>query len=216
MVSLRLTAALLLTVVATPGLPSVFGASEAGTSAPVGFVSRVQNEASVLSGGKAILAIAGTPVAMKNELRTGAEARLEVTFNDGTVLTLGERANMIVDSFVYDPGNGSGEAILRATEGAFRFLTGKIKELEGRRIAVVTPVAEIGVRGTEFWGGPIDAVYGVLLLQGEVAVSTQAGSVVLSQPGEGTHIASPLGAPASPAPWDGLAIARAVATVSFR
>ena len=44
-----------------------------------------------------------------------------------------------------------------------------------------TPVADIGVRGTEFWGGPINAKYGVLLLEGEVTVSNQAGSVTFGR-----------------------------------
>lgn len=48
------------------------------------------------------------------------------------------------------------------------------------------------MRGTEFWGGPINAKYGVLLLEGEVTVSNQAGSVTLSAPGQGTDIASRL------------------------
>ena len=78
-----------------------------------------------------------------------------------------------------------GETVLQATKGAFRFATGKIKELKDKKIALSTPVADIGVRGTEFWGGPINAKYGVLLLEGEVTVSNQAGTVTLAGTGQG-------------------------------
>ena len=75
---------------------------------------------------------------------------------------------------------------------------GRIKELEKKSITVSTAFANIAVRGTEFWGGPIDAKYGVLLLEGEVTVSNQAGSVTLSKKGEATNLASPADPPGAP------------------
>jgi hypothetical protein len=137
-----------------------------------------------------------------------------VTFRDNTVLTLGENARVVVDSYVYDPDKSTGEALLQATQGAFRFATGRLKELKEKKIAVSTPVADIGVRGTEFWGGPIDAKYGILLLNGEVTVSNQAGSVTLT-PGQGTDIPSPLDAPGEPKAWGAEKIARAIESVAL-
>ena len=169
--------------------------------APVGFVDKVENEAKVVSGDSGATAIIGTPVHMKDELRTGAEGRLQVTFRDNTVLTLGEKASVVIDLYVYAPDRDVGETVLQATKGAFRFASGRIKG---------QPVADIGVRGTEFWGGPMDQKYGVLLLEGEVTVSNQAGSATLSTPGQGTDIPprsmrqgrSRPGAPTKlPAPW---------------
>ena len=83
------------------------------------------------------------------------------------------------------------------------------------KIAVTTPVADIGVRGTEFWGGPMDGQYGVLLLEGVVTVSNQAGSVTLSAQGQGTDIPSPLDPPGAVKPWGADKIARAVASVAL-
>jgi hypothetical protein len=80
--------------------------------------------------------------------------------------------------------------------------------MKDRKIAVSTPLADIGVRGTEFWGGPLDT-YGVLLLEGEVSVSNQAGSVVLAKPGQGTDIPSPLDPPGAPTAWPEEKVARA-------
>jgi hypothetical protein len=111
---------------------------------------------------------------MKDELRTAANARLQVTFLDETQLTLGEHASVVIDRYVYDPNRGVGETFLQVTKGAFRFATGRIKEMKDSKIAVSTPLADIGVRGTEFWGGQLDK-YGVLLLEGKVTVSNQAG-----------------------------------------
>jgi hypothetical protein len=131
------------------------------------------------------------------------------------VLILGENAIVVIDRYLFDPDRGVGEALLRTTQGAFRFVTGKIKQLKNKTITVSTPVAQLGVRGTEFWGGPIDETYGVLLLEGEITVTNQAGSVALSLPGQGTAIPSPFEAPAPPSAWAAEKIARAVATVAL-
>jgi hypothetical protein len=179
-----------------------------------GLVNKVENEAQIISASGATRATVGTPVQKKDELRTGANGRLQVTFRDNTVLTLGEHASVVIDRYVYDPDHGIGETVLQATKGAFRFATGRIKELKDHNIAVSTPVAYIGVRGTEFWGGPLDK-YGVLLLQGKVTVSNQAGSVVLSNPGQGTDIPSPLDAPGGPSAWPADKVARAIETITL-
>jgi hypothetical protein len=195
------------------GLPLI--ASAADDPAAIGTVDKVENEAKVVSGDTAAAAIIGTPIHMRDELRTGPEGRLKVTFRDDTVLTLGEKASVVVDSYLYDPDQNIGETVLQATKGAFRFASGKIKDLKQNKIAVSTPVADIGVRGTEFWGGPLNGKYGVLLLEGEVTVSNQAGSVTLSAAGQGTDIPSPLDRPGPVQPWSADKIARAVATVAL-
>ena len=183
--------------------------------APVGFVDKVENEAKVVSGDSGATAIIGTPVHMKDELRSGADGRLQVTFRDNTVLTLGEKASVVIDRYVYAPDRDVGETVLQATKGVFRFASGRIKGLKRSNIAVSTPVADIGVRGTDFWGGPMDQKYGVLLLEGEVTVSNQAGSATLSTPGQGTDIPSPLDAPGPVQAWSADKIARAVASVAL-
>ena len=195
------------------GLP--LAANAADDPAAVGFVDKVENEARIVSGETAAAAIIGTPVHMKDELRTGPEGRLKITFRDNTVLTLGEKASVIIDRYVYDPDQSTGATVLLATKGAFRFASGRIKEMKGSTIAVTTPMADIGVRGTEFWGGPIEGKYGVLLLEGEVVVSNQAGSVTLSQTGQGTDIPSPLDPPDPVKAWGADKIARAVASVAL-
>ena len=150
----------------------------------VGTVTRVQNQAQI----GAATAVAGTPVHMNDRRRTGANARLEVTFNDNSTLTLGENANVAVDRYVFDPNKSSAQVVLNATHGAFRFAGAKIEQMNHKNIVVNTPNAALAVRGTHFWAGPIDGKYGVLLLTGKVGVSNKAGAVTLTRPGMGTDI----------------------------
>jgi hypothetical protein len=183
--------------------------------AQVGVVKKVENEASIAVASAARPALVGTPVHLKDELRTGADGRILVVFNDETELTLGEKASVVIDRYVYDPDKGTGDAALQTTRGAFRFVTGRMKELAGKSITVSTPFANIAVRGTEFWGGPIDETYGVFLLAGEVVVSNGAGTVTLSKTGQGTTLVSAGEPPSTPSNWPEAKVARAVATVTL-
>jgi hypothetical protein len=181
----------------------------------VGVVNKVENEASIAVASAARPAIVGMAVHMKDELRTGANGRMLVTFLDDTQLTLGANTSVVIDRFVYDPGNGIGQTLLRSSKGTFRYFTGRAKDLKENSIIVSTAFANIAVRGTEFWGGPIDAKYGVLLFEGEVSVSNQAGQVTLSKTGEGTNIPSALDPPSEPTIWSEAKVARAIATVAL-
>jgi hypothetical protein len=173
---IRYFAGLILLVI----LPLLSWTIDARAADAVGSVTKVVSPASP--------AAVGATVRMNDRLRTGPNGRLQVTFSDGSVLTLGENANVVVDRFVYNPQKSKGEVLLTSTKGAFRFAGGKIKQMSQRDIKVKTPSAALAVRGTEFWAGPIDGQYGVLLLSGHVNVSNRAGAVRLSSPGMGTDI----------------------------
>ena len=86
--------------------------SRAMAAGQVGTVTQVQNQAQVGSR----TAVVGTPVYMNNQLRTGANARLKITFSDGSDLTLGENARVVVDQFVYNPSKSKGAVVLSAAQ----------------------------------------------------------------------------------------------------
>lgn len=167
----------------------------------VGMATKVVSPAQVENEPAAV----GTLAHMNDELRTGASARLQVSFRDSTELTLGENATVVVDRFVYDPDAGTGEVVLKTGVAALRMATGKISELRNKKITVTTPFATIGVRGTDFWWGPIDGHFGVLLLsESKVEVRNDAGAVLLDKAGYGTDIDQMKGrngAPSRPYKW---------------
>src|SRR4029453_5849527 len=96
-----------------------------------------------------------------------------------------------IDRYVYNPDKSTGELALKSASGALRFVGGSIEQLQTKKITVATPVRAMAVRGTDFWAGPIDGQYGVLLLKGNVRVSNRAGAVTLNRPGWGTDIPLP-------------------------
>jgi len=157
---------------------------DARAAESVGSITNVVNPAQIGSGTAAV----GTPVYMNQRLRTGPDGRLQVTFRDQSVLTLGENANVAIDRYVYNPSKSSGQLALNASRGAVRFVGAKIEKLSKKKIIVSSPQGAMAVMGTDFWAGPIDGQYGVLLLKGKVRVSNRYGAVTLSRPGYGTDI----------------------------
>ena len=136
-----------------------FGAHLA-VAATVGTVSKVENQAHIGSAA----AVVGTPVQTNDELSTGPKSHLEVTFSDDTKLTLGENAKVVIDRYVFDPDKSVGELALSTSAAAFRLATGKISEMQDRKISVAAPFAALAVRGTDFWWGPINGHFGALLV----------------------------------------------------
>ena len=191
-----------------------FVAGPASAATDIGKVDRVQCEArGTIDGATSALSVDATVFAGE-AISTGADARLALTLADGTTLTLGERASLTLDDFIFRP---AGETRFRASVvGAFRFVSGKLGPHAKRDAEVTTPVATIGVRGTDFWGGPINGEFGVVVLEGSVTVTTRGGTIVLRAAGQGTDIAGADTPPGQVKIWAKAKLDRAIATVTFR
>jgi hypothetical protein len=197
-------------------LVSGFAGCECAAQDAIGTVSRIQGEASGTRNGATRALAPNSAVFLNETVATGETARLEVTFTDNTRLTLGEKAKLTLDNYVYDSATGRG-TIKFGLLGAFRFVSGQVSKLASAEVSVTTPVAIVGIRGTEFWGGPIDGqALGVFLIEGSVSVSNGAGQQILNLPGQGTNIAAPGAAPGPVTFWPPDKVGRAIATVTFR
>jgi hypothetical protein len=190
-------------------------AGPAAAAEAIGSVTRIEGEARGKLNGNDVTIRFGAEILLDEQLTTGAGARLEVTFVDGTKLTVGEKATLTVDRFLYRP-RGLGNAFNAVVTGPFRFVSGKLGKTAASSAQVQTAFATIGIRGTNFWGGPIDGHSGVVLLSGAVTVGNSAGSVELTRPGQGTDIAGPAAPPGAVKIWPREKVARALATVTFR
>jgi hypothetical protein len=208
-------AALAMLAAAVHTLP---GAAQSSRSelAALGTVDRVQGEATLLRGSRTSPVLAGQPVASGDTLSTAGESRLLLVFTDGTQLTLGERAEAFIDHFVYNPLKKSGAAFVDIVRGAFRFTAGRIREFSDKRIEVRTGSATLAADGSDFWGGPVDNAYGVLLLDGRIEVRNGAGMVLMHKKRLGSTIAAPGAAPEMPVRWNKHQVSKAVATVAFK
>jgi hypothetical protein len=187
----------------------------AGAQEVVGATSRVQGTATATDSQSSRQLQLASPVNKADQLATGDQSRLEVTLTDATVLTMGANATLKVNEFVYQEPSLTNALEVFAV-GAFQLVSGAVNKPDGDNIKVVTPAAALAIRGSNIWGGPIDDAYGVFLIDGQVTVTTNAGSVTLTEPGSGTNIADIDQPPGPVTQWPQQKVDRAVATVAFQ
>lgn len=113
------------------------------------------------------------PVVSDQRLETGAESGLHVRFLDETDLWLDAESDLVLDQVAYDPEGGTGRFIIELGPGLFRMVTGL---LDHQSYSVRTPVAVIGVRGTDFAVSvAANGATRVTVYSGEVTVAPRGG-----------------------------------------
>ena len=121
-------------------------------------------------------------VYMNEVVETGEESALVVKFSDGSKLTLGENAKIVIDKYVYNPADSTGEQSLTLTKGAFRFLSGALPK---ESVKLSTPAVTIGIRGTELiFDVAEDGETEMSTISGEADATDGAGETLTVLPDE--------------------------------
>lgn len=121
-------------------------------------------------------------------IHTGESSAARLIFADRTDFMIGANSEVVLDKFIYDPNSNSGQLILRATKGLMKFRTGT---MSSRSYRIDTPVATVGVRGTEFVIKIFEGVTTIQVISGEVIVIDLAGNEVIVRPDERAIIFPP-------------------------
>jgi hypothetical protein len=147
----------------------------------IGSAASLRNRVEGIVGGGLRPLQQGSEVYQDEVVRTGDASVVQLVFLDSTDLRVGPKSEVALDRFVYDPGGSTGSVWVRAALGIFRFVTGSQQK---QNYLIRTPVASIGVRGTIFDLLVLPTRVTVILVEGEIDVTTLQGRVVtLSQPG---------------------------------
>jgi ferric-dicitrate binding protein FerR (iron transport regulator) len=133
------------------------------------------------------------PLFIRDQVATGGGSRLTMKLGRDTTLKLGEWGRVVIDRYIVDAGGeitlGSGSMLFDRPAGA-----------KPMPVTIRSPYGLIAVRGTRFFAGPSNDVFGVFVAHGRVTVSAAGKSVTL-RAGEGTNIARPGAQPTPPAKW---------------
>ncbi len=94
----------------------------------------------------------GARIFVGDTLSTASGATLQVRFNDRGIVALRADSRFVVERFEHtgDPVTDRSEFSL--LKGGFRAITGAIGEVNPDAYSINTPVASIGIRGTEHFG----------------------------------------------------------------
>jgi len=161
------------------------------SASPIGQVLDLNGEAfAVHADGTRIQLGKGDAVYEGDVVQTGGgDSAVRMVFTDKTEFSLGSDARLALDQLVFNPDTQSGSAQFSVLKGVFIFASGQIAKSDNTDMVVTTPVATIGIRGTEVAGRVADVDSQFTILHGSIEVTTSAGSVTLDESGETTQVA---------------------------
>lgn len=163
-------------------------------------VPNIQRNKETLTGPK------GTKVEMNDAVRT-TQGKVGITFADDTKVLVNENSRLVIDDFVYDPATTKGGKLaVNVAHGTVRYASGQIAKNNPQSVSVNTPVATIGVRGTDFTATVDEFGRSTIVLlpscpfgwrdierdckTGEISVTTDAGFVIMNKPFQATKVDS--------------------------
>jgi hypothetical protein len=95
-------------------------------------------------------AVSGTRLQISDHVTTAPGASAAIVFRDGTLLTLGSGADILLRDYVFEPKQDKFAFSLYLAKGSAIYESGKIGKLSPQSVDVETPSATVGVRGTRF------------------------------------------------------------------
>jgi opacity protein-like surface antigen len=113
----------------------------------IGDATRVERAVTGDFGGAARPILRGGAVFPNETIATEAASAADLTFRDETSIAIGPLARVLLDRFVYNPDGTARRSVLTAARGALRWTSGRSR---ANAYQIRTPLAAIGVRGTQF------------------------------------------------------------------
>lgn len=91
----------------------------------------------------------GDEIFVEDSIMTGPKSFAVIQFLDGAKVTVKPDSEIVIEDYVYN-GNAEDKATLNLVSGGLRVITGAMAKSNPENYKVKTPVALMGVRGTEF------------------------------------------------------------------
>ncbi|MCX7177000.1 MAG: FecR family protein [Proteobacteria bacterium] len=156
----------------------LFGAAAKAADAPVGEVSFLIGSARVAAGPDSPRdLVRGDRVSAGQVIETGDNGHVHLRFVDDGTVAIRPQSRLRIEDFHYDPANPRENRIKFSLEqGTLRSITGRAGEAAKDRYRLNTPIAAIGIKGTDFI---------VQVVNDTTRVAVNSGAIVLAPLGEG-------------------------------
>jgi hypothetical protein len=94
--------------------------------------------------------ITGSKIYFGDTIIVSEKSNAQILLLDETALTIGEKSELTIDDFVYDPQTKVGKIVSNIKVGTVRVITGEISKQNPDNLEVNIPTGSVGARGTEF------------------------------------------------------------------
>ena len=117
---------------------------------PIGETALVIGQSQLQRAQAALPIIRGMPLEAGDTLQTSANGHVHIRFRDGAFVSVRPNSRLIIEAYQFDPQSPQKSAIkFRLEQGVMRSITGRWGEAARERFRLNTPLAAIGVRGTD-------------------------------------------------------------------
>ncbi len=127
-----------------------YGLNTHADDTSIGYVKVVKGEAWLTMAGNRQKAEAGSPIMLGEQLDTGDDGSIGITFKDETIISIGPNTSVTVDEFLYQPAQKELKLSANILKGTLHYISGVIAKLKPESVSIKTPSGFIGVRGTRF------------------------------------------------------------------
>ena len=94
--------------------------------------------------------VTGSKIYFGDTIVVKAQSNTQILLLDETALTAGEKSEITIDEFIYDPQSKVGKIVSNIKIGTVRIITGEISKKNPDNLEVNVPTGSVGARGTEF------------------------------------------------------------------
>ena len=143
--------------------------------ASIGKITAINGSAYALRGSSKVVLKLGSEIEKKDQIKTMKDTKLQIVFNDHTVISLGQKTNFKIDDYIFSKTKV--KASFSVSKGIFKSITGKIGKIDHSKFKLRTKNATIGVRGTTFIGVIDDNKETIACTSGEIVVENDFGVV---------------------------------------
>jgi len=153
--------------------------------ANIGKIVAIKGDAQIIRDDKKIIAKLGSLVLKNDELSTKDNTKLQLLFNDNTVITIGKNSKFKVNEYLFDESKDSYEASFGLLKGTFRTITGKIGKVAPSKFKLNSKTSSIGIRGTHILSRMAIVGDRIVCVEGEIIIThLKSGKTIILKAGE--------------------------------
>lgn len=119
-----------------------------GADPEIGLAKTVKGAPEIIRGNTASPCTENMKLRAGDSVRTPANASVGILLFDGTRLAVGEKSELSIKQFVFEPAEGKFALLVAIKSGVVAYYSGKIGKLSPSSVEIQSPVGMIGTRGT--------------------------------------------------------------------
>ena len=116
--------------------------------AEIGQIKLLSGDVRIVRNGEKVQAQAGDILQQEDEVETGSDGSVGMTFIDSSRMSLGPDSRIKLQQFQFDPTTNAGKFTTNIKQGTLTVISGKIAKESPESMKVTTPSTILGLRGT--------------------------------------------------------------------